>query len=243
MTALLVQDLPDRVVVTLNRPAVRNAIDLSMVAELHAVCERLEDAPRPLLLTGAGGSFAAGADIAQLRERGRTEALQGINRRIFDRIAALPQPTVAAVDGPALGGGAELAYACDIRLASSTAVFGNPEPGLGIMAAAGASWRLSELLGRSVAKQVLLAGATLSAERAFQLGLVSEVVDAESLLDHANELIDRILRSSPLALRLTKAVVDSPGCHPIADELAQAVLFETADKRERMTAFLDSKSR
>jgi enoyl-CoA hydratase/carnithine racemase len=238
-STLRVDERPDRVVVTLDRPSVRNAIDLSMVGELHAVCDLLERTPKPLLLTGAGGIFAAGADIAELRDRGRDEALQGINRRIFDRIAALPHPTVAAVDGPALGGGAELAYACDIRLASPTAVFGNPEPGLGIMAAAGASWRLSELLGRSVAKQVLLGGAVLDAQRAFQLGLVSEVVDAESLVSRANALIDRIVRSSPLALRLTKALLDSPGAHPIADELAQAVLFETADKRDRMTAFLN----
>lgn len=242
LPTLLVERRSDRVVVTLNRPDVRNAIDLAMVSELHAVCALLEAQPKPLLLTGIGGTFAAGADIAQLRERGRTEALQGINRRLFDRIAALPQPTVAAVDGPALGGGAELAYACDIRLASPTAVFGNPEPGLGILAAAGAGWRLSELVGRSVAKQVLLAGTTLDADRAMQLGLVAEVVDAAILLDRAHALIDRMLRSSPLALRLTKAVLDAPGPHPLADELAQAVLFETPDKRERMTAFLERKS-
>ena len=88
-----------------------------MIRELHDVCARLEDEPRLLLLTGDGGTFAAGADIAELRERGRDQALQGINSRLFDRIARLPLPTVAAVDGYALGGGAELAYACDIRLA------------------------------------------------------------------------------------------------------------------------------
>ncbi len=240
---LRLERLADRIVVTLDRPAVRNAIDLAMVQELHEVCRLAEDDPQPVLLTGAGGTFAAGADIAELRERGRDEALAGINRNLFDRIARLPQPTIAAVDGPALGGGAELSYACDIRLASPSAVFGNPEPGLGIIAGAGACWRLAELVGRSAAKQVLLGGATFNAERAFQLGLVAEVVDADELLPRAHRLIDRIVRSSAAALRLTKLVVDSPGTHPLADDLAQAVLFDSPDKQQRMTAFLERKSR
>jgi enoyl-CoA hydratase/carnithine racemase len=240
---LLVDDRTDRVAVTLHRPAHRNAIDQAMINELHAVCDQLEADPRPLIITGSGGTFAAGADIAQLRDRRRGEALQGINRRLFDRIAKLPAPTVAAVAGPALGGGAELAYACDIRLASPTARFGNPEPGLGILAAAGASWRLSELVGRSVAKQVLLAGITLDAERAHQFGLVADIVAEEDLLGAAHAVVDRMLRSVPLALRLTKLVLDAPGPHPVADDLAQAILFETEEKQERMSKFLDGKQK
>ncbi|WP_090481973.1 enoyl-CoA hydratase/isomerase family protein [Nakamurella panacisegetis] len=226
-------------VVTLNRPAARNAIDQAMIGELHAVCDRLEAGPRPLIIIGSGGVFAGGADIAQLRDRRRGEALLGINSRLFDRIAKLPQPTVAAVAGPALGGGAELAYACDIRLAAPTARFGNPEPGLGILAAAGASWRLSELVGRSVAKQVLLGGSTLDAERALRVGLVADIVQEADLLGAAHALVDRMLRAVPLALRLTKLVLDAPGPHPVADDLAQAILFETEEKHERMTQFLE----
>jgi 3-hydroxybutyryl-CoA dehydrogenase len=105
-----------------------------------------------LIITGAGTDFAAGADIGELRARTRDDALAGINRTVFDRIAALPMPTIAAVEGNALGGGAELAYAGDISIASSTARFGNPEAGLGILAAAGASYRLADLVGKSVAK-------------------------------------------------------------------------------------------
>ena len=238
MTTLGVEELADRVVVTLRRPEARNAINAAMVRELHDVCTALEERPRLLLLTGDGGTFAAGADIAELRERGQEQALQGINSRLFDRIARLPLPTVAAVDGHALGGGAELAYACDIRLASPTATFGNPEPGLGILAAAGACWRLRELVGASVAKQVLLAGRRLDAEDAYRVGLVAEVVPAGDLLKRAHGLLDRIARSGPLALRLTKLVTDSPGGHPVADDLAQAILFESDDKRARMDAFL-----
>ena len=235
---LTVEELDDRMVVTLHRPQARNAINAAMVGELHEVCAGLENTPKMLLLTGSGGTFAAGADIAELRERGRDQALQGINSRLFDRIARLPLPTVAAVDGYARGGGAELAYACDIRLASPAAVFGNPEPGLGILAAAGACWRLRDLVGASVAKQVLLAGRRLDADDAVRLGLVLEVVPAAELLKRAHAVLDRMARSGPLALRLTKLVADAPGGHPVADDLAQAVLFESDDKRARMDAFL-----
>ncbi|MDW8807414.1 enoyl-CoA hydratase/isomerase family protein [Streptomyces scabiei] len=236
---LLVEEGADRVVVTLHRPEARNAIDAHMIAELHRLCEELERHPRLLLLTGHGGVFAGGADIAELRERGRDEALQGINSRLFERVRRLPLPTVAAVDGWALGGGAELAYACDIRIAGPGAVFGNPEPGLGILAAAGACWRLGELVGESVAKQVLLAGRTLDAPAALACGLVMDVVPAERLAAEAHALLDRMARASALALRLTKLVTDAPGAHPVADDLAQAVLFEGRDKQERMTRFLE----
>ncbi|OJF12329.1 enoyl-CoA hydratase/isomerase family protein [Couchioplanes caeruleus] len=240
---LRIEELDDRVVVTLHRPEARNAINAAMVRELHDVCSLLEERPRLLLLTGSGGTFAAGADIGELRERGREQALQGINSRLFDRIARLPLPTVAAVDGYALGGGAELAYACDLRIASSGAVFGNPEPGLGILAAAGACWRLRELVGASVAKQVLLAGRRLDADDAYRLGLVAEVVPAGELLKRAHSLLDRMARSGPLALRLTKLVADAPGGHPVTDDLAQAILFESEDKRSRMDAFLAGERR
>ena len=237
MSTLHVEELDDRVVVTLRRPESRNAINAAMIGELHDVCAALEQHPRLLLITGDGGTFAAGADIGELRERGREQALQGINSRLFDRVARLPLPTVAAVDGYALGGGAELAYACDIRLASPAAIFGNPEPGLGILAAAGACWRLRELVGASVAKQVLLAGRRLDADDALRFGLVAEVVPAGELLKRAHAVLDRMARSGALALRLTKLVADGAG-HPLTDDLAQAILFESEEKRVRMDAFL-----
>ncbi|MQY33817.1 putative enoyl-CoA hydratase echA8 [Streptomyces sp. RB17] len=240
---LLVEERDDRVMVTLNRPDARNAISGRMIAELHGVCDELERRPKLLLLTGHGRVFAGGADISELLRRGRDEALQGINSRLFERVRRLPMPTVAAVDGWALGGGAELAYACDLRIAGPDAVFGNPEPALGILAAAGACWRLPELVGESVAKQVLLAGRNLDARAALATGLVIDVVPAEKLLDEAHALLDRMARSSAVALRLTKLVVDSPGAHPVADDLAQAVLFEGEDKKDRMIRFLQKRSR
>ncbi|WP_430335916.1 enoyl-CoA hydratase/isomerase family protein [Rhodococcus sp. ACT016] len=240
-TTLEVDDRGDRVVVTLNRPAQRNAINAEMIAELHTVCARIEADPKLLLLTGNGDHFAGGADIGQLRARTRDDALAGINRTLFDRIGRLPLPTVAAVSGFALGGGAELSYACDIRVATTTAKFGNPEPGLGIMAAAGASYRLPQLVGTSVAKQVLLGGRILDADSALRAGLVIDVVEPGTHVAAAHQLLDRIALSAPLALRLTKAIVDAPGSHPFADDIAQAVLFETEDKHDRMTAFLEKK--
>jgi enoyl-CoA hydratase len=192
-----------------------------------------------LIITGAGTDFAAGADIGELRARGRDDALAGINRTVFDRIAALPMPTIAAVEGNALGGGAELAYACDIRIASSTARFGNPEAGLGILAAAGASYRLAGLVGKSVAKQVILAGRLLNADDALRHGLVCDVVEPGSALRAACALAERIARSAPLALRLSKAVLDAESPHPLLDDIAQAVLFESPDKHDRMSRFLE----
>lgn len=241
-TTLKIEEHDDRMVVTLDRPAQRNAINAEMIVELHDICEQLERAPKLLLLTGRGEHFAGGADIAQLRARTRDDALAGINRNLFDRIGRLPLPTVAAVSGFALGGGAELAYACDIRIATSTAKFGNPEPGLGIIAAAGASYRLPLLVGASISKQVLLGGRILDAMTALSAGLVMEVTEPGDHMSAAHRLLDRIARSAPLALRLTKTIVDAPGSHPFAVDIAQAVLFETEDKHSRMTAFLEKKA-
>ncbi|MFI6496599.1 enoyl-CoA hydratase/isomerase family protein [Nonomuraea typhae] len=242
MNTLLVEEKPDRVVVRLHRPEARNAIDAEMVGDLHAVCGLLERDPRPLLLTGGDGVFAAGADIGELLRRGREQALQGINSTVFERIRRLPMPTVAAVDGHALGGGAELAYACDIRLASTRARFGNPEPHLGIIAGAGACWRLRELVGEPLAKLVLLAGHTIEAPEALASRLVAALHEPGELETAAHRLIDRMTEVSPAALRLTKLVLDAPpSAHPVADHLAQAVLFEDSDKEARMRKFLDRK--
>jgi enoyl-CoA hydratase len=239
VSTLDIDDRTDRCVVTLNRPAQRNAINAAMISDLHDVCATLERTPKLLLLTGHGEHFAGGADINELRIRNRDDALAGINRNLFDRIARLPLPAVAAVSGYALGGGAELSYACDIRIATPSAVFGNPEPGLGILAAAGASYRLPALIGESMAKQVLLGGRTLDADTALRTGLVAEIADDH--LTAAHKLLDRMARQAPLALRLTKTIIDAPGSHPWANDIAQAVLFDTEDKHQRMTAFLEKR--
>jgi enoyl-CoA hydratase/carnithine racemase len=235
----------DRVVVQLDRPEQRNAIGLQMVDELHRVCDALERDPRLLVLTGGvDGDFAAGADIGELRERRRDDALAGINLGLFERIRLLPLPSIAAIDGPALGGGAELAYACDLRIATPRAKFGQPEVLLGIMAGAGGAFRLAELVGEALAKELLFTGRTISAEEALLAGLVSRVVEPTELLQLANEFCDRMARTSKVALRLTKLAVNAPrSAHPALDLAAQAVLFESDEKFARMDEFLAKRNR
>ncbi|MEU7855987.1 enoyl-CoA hydratase/isomerase family protein [Nonomuraea sp. NPDC049141] len=237
---LIIEEAADRVVWRLNRPEVRNAIDRELVSALHQACAAVEEEPRVVLITGEGPAFAAGADIAQLRERNRDDALRGINSKIFDRIHRLPMPTVALVDGYALGGGAELAYACDFRIGTPRTRIGNPETDLGIIAAAGAAWRLAELVGEPLAKEILLAGRILTADEARAVHLLNDVVEADDLLAAGHRLADRITARAPLATRLTKAVFHAPrAAHPFIDDVAQAILFETEEKHTRMTAFLD----
>jgi enoyl-CoA hydratase len=241
-STLLVDESDDRWLVTLNRPGARNAIDQAMVDELHEVCGALESDPKVLIIAGAGGIFASGADIRQLRERRREDALAGINTKLFMRIAALPMPVIAAVDGYALGGGAELAYAADFRIATPDLKIGNPETGLGIIAAAGATWRLAELVGEPTAKEILLAGRVLNADEALALRLVTEVHPAAQLVTAAHALADRILRSDPAALQATKRAMSAArDAHPKIDLDEQAVLFESEAKYKRMTAFLERK--
>ena len=238
--AVRIEEQADRVVITLDRPEQRNAIDHQMVRELHDVCATLEHEPRIALWVGEGDTFAAGADIGQLRERRRDDALRGINSGLFERVRRLPMPTIALLDGYALGGGAELAYACDFRIGTPSVRIGNPETGLGILAAAGASWRLAELVGEPLAKEILLAGRILGADEARDVRLLNDIVPADELLAAGHTLADRIARQGALAVRLTKSVFHAPReAHPLIDDIAQAVLFETQDKHDRMTAFLE----
>lgn len=247
-TALLVEESDDRLLVRMNRPQVRNAIDATMVTELHELCAYLETTPKILILTGCQvdgrGIFASGADIAQLRERRREDALRGVNSQIFDRIHRLPMPVIAAIDGYALGGGAELAYAADFRLGTPYIKMGQPETNLGIIAAAGGLWRLKELVDEPLALEILMAGRILNAQEALDARLVTELHEPDTLLDAAHALADRIGQQDPLAIRITKRVFAAPrDAHPHIDELAQAILFESEAKFDRMQAFLDRKKK
>lgn len=250
-TTIATDEREDRITVTLMRPAVRNAIDQNMVDELHEVCNYLEWHPKMLIITGVNADqapdgkavFASGADIAELRERRRESGLLGINAMLFRRIAQLPMPVIAAIDGFALGGGAELAYAADFRIGTPDVKLGNPEPGLGIMAAAGGTWRLTELVGEPLAKEILLAGRILDGQECHDVHLLNELVAPEELLSRAHEWADRVGQSDPFAIRVTKSVFRMPReAHPEVDTLAQAMLFESEQKFERMDAFLARKN-
>ncbi len=256
-TTLKLSETDDRLWVRLHRPDVRNAIDQAMVDELHAICAYLEKNPKILIIAGTPaeapseanpkgrkGIFASGADIAQLRERRRDDALAGINSGIFDRIAKLPMPVIAALDGFALGGGAELAYAADFRIGTPELRMGNPETNLGIMAAAGATWRLKELVGEPLAKEILLAGKVLTGEQCLAANLVTESHPATALDAAADALADRIGAHDPLAVRITTSLFHTPReVHPVIDTLAQGMLFESQAKFDRMQAFLDRKKK
>jgi enoyl-CoA hydratase len=211
-----------------------------MVDALHALCAELETEPRTLIITGTDGVFASGADIAQLRERRAADALKGINATVFVRINALPMPVIAAIDGYALGGGAELAYAADIRIGTPSMKIGNPETGLGIIASAGASWRLKELVGEPLALELLLTGRVMHADEALAVHLVSALHPADELMDAALAVAERIGRNDALATRYTKQVFQAPRQeHPRIDSEVQSVLFESPEKMRRMTEFLE----
>jgi enoyl-CoA hydratase len=244
VSVLEVEHTASAVIARLNRPHVRNAIDQETVDALHELCAELEQRPQTLIITGSDGVFASGADIAQLRERRAADALKGINATVFVRINELPMPVIAAIDGYALGGGAELAYAADIRVGTPSLKIGNPETGLGIIASAGASWRLKELVGEPLALEMLLTGRVMHADEALTVRLVSALHPAETLMDAAAAIADRIARNDAVATRYTKQVFHAPRAeHPRVDSEAQAVLFESPEKLRRMTEFLERRKK
>ena len=240
---LRIKDRGTHLLATLDRPEKRNAIDQELIDALHELCARLEASPQTLVLRGEGGTFAAGADIAQLRDRRAADARAGINTRAFMRIHALPMPVIAVLDGYALGGGAELAYAADIRVGTATLKIGNPETGLGIIAAAGATWRLRELVGEPLAAEILLAGRILDAPEALAAGLITHLHDdGDTALAAAEKIAGRIAKLDPAATQASKRVLGAPrNAHPQIDLAEQAILFESPEKIRRMTEFLERK--
>lgn len=233
----------------LSRPEARNAINLEMIQALSAALDQLaqDDAVRVLVLSGAGGkAFASGADIAELRERTHREAFFAFNASLFQKLEDFPRPTIAAIDGYALGGGLELALACDLRVASRAAKVGLPEASLGIYPAAGGTWRLPRLIGLGRAKELVFTGRIVEAEEAFALGIFERLVDAGEALSAATTLAQQIAQHAPLALQVAKLSFNAlartvdPG--PI-ERIGQGLLFDSADKRERMTAFLEKRKK
>jgi len=237
---------------TIDRPEVRNAVNLQMVDEMHDALQGLEqdDDLRALVLTSSGGkAFVSGADIAELRERRRDDALQGINARLFARVEAFPRPSVAAIVGWCLGGGLELALACDFRVAGASSRFGQPEVGLGIMAAAGATRRLPALVGLAQARRLLYTGRILDATEALQIGLVDEQVRDDEVEAATRALLAPILEQAPEAVRRTKQALlawqhgaGEASLRALDNEI-QAGLFEHPDKFARMDAFLARRKR
>ena len=237
----------DRVaVITLDRPEVRNAINAQVQADLRAALDELrgDDAVGAVVLTGAGKkAFAAGADIGQLRGYDLHTGLASSMQRLYDEVEAYEKPTIAAVNGYALGGGCELAMACDIRIAADTARFGLPETNLSVLPGAGGTQRLARLVGVGRAIDLILTGDMLTADEALAAGLVTRVAEPGALLTSAHEVARSILAKGPLAVRLAKTVIRT-GMDAdrrtglVVEQLAQSLLYTTADKREGADAFL-----
>lgn len=239
-------ELEDRIEVRLDRPEARNAINGQMLEDIDCVLDDVDREPRFLVITGgSNGVFASGADLRDLRARGAHQALVAPNVRLLQRLRRAPLPTVAAIDGHALGGGAELAMACDFRVATGRSRFGQPEGALGVIPGAGGTWRLRSLVGESMARQMLLTGRVLGGAEALAAGLVDELVETpEELMPCAHALLDRAAASTTLSLRLMKLALDAPeAAHPEIDFLSQALAFERGEKNARIDAVLDRSRR
>lgn len=228
----------------LNRPDKRNALDEAMVEEIDTVLREAQRGEPAVLVVHSTtpGMFVSGADIAELIERDADAALRSINAGFFERLEAYRWPTIAAIDGVAFGGGCEMALACDLRVCGTNARFAQPELNLGILAGAGANWRLPEFVGIGVARRMLYTGEVLDVDAAVACGLVDAVHPADGLLDGAFALAERIGQRSWRALELTKLSLRQHRATTTGFDLAaQALLFEGDEKRTRMRAFLDKR--
>jgi len=234
--------------VTVNRPEVLNALDSDTWGDLERAFEEALEDPgvRGVILTGAGEkAFIAGADISELAEITAVEAQKSsrFGQSVLDLIENLGKPVVAAVNGFALGGGCETAMACTIRIASEKAKFGQPEVTLGLLPGGGGTQRLPRLVGKGRALQLILSGEIISAQEAYRIGLVNEVVPPAELIPRAEAILHRILANAPIAIRLSLEAVNK-GVEASQDEgLALEASFfglcaGTEDKKEGTTAFL-----
>lgn len=251
-TDILVEVEGPVAVVTLNRPKVLNALRVALLAELSSALDRLQADPnvRAIILTGAGEkAFAAGADIGELNALG--SASSGANQArmgqaLTRKIERLSKPVIMAINGYALGGGCEIAMAGDIRIASETAKFGQPEVNLGLIPGYGGSQRATRLTGKGMAMLLCLTGETIDAREALRIGLVERVVPADRLLDEAKAIASAIASKAPLAIAACKRAINN-GAHLSIDDALElealefGALVDTEDIKEGTGAFLEKR--
>ncbi|MGX8796996.1 enoyl-CoA hydratase-related protein [Fusibacter sp. JL298sf-3] len=246
MSHILFEKMDGVGVVTFNRTSALNALNTEVLGALERLVEEVkkDDSLRVLVFTGAGKAFVAGADIKEMSTMSAEEARQfaGRGQRVFSEIEKMDKVTIAAVNGFALGGGCEMALACDIRLAGTKAKFGQPEVKLGITPGFAGSQRLPKLIGVSHAKYMILTGDMIGADKALELGLVSGVY--EDVLEEAISLGSRIARNAPLALSYSKKAIDEGLTVPLEQgnriEAAYFGLsFATEDQKRGMKAFIE----
>ncbi len=235
-------------ILTLNRPDALNALNSDMIREIGLKFKELkkDDDVRVIIITGEGRAFAAGADVTEMADMDLVEARKFGNRgqRVFRRIEKSEKPTIAAVNGFALGGGCELAMCCDLRIAGKGAVFGQPEVGLGITPGFSATQRLTALIGKAKATELILTAGRINADEALRLGLVNRVVEDGDLMKEAEALANEIASKPRLAVRWSNSAIKrglnvdiDTGISIEADLFAMC--FATEDQKEGMKAFIE----
>ena len=245
---ILVEIEPPIATVTLNRPKVLNALSPAVIAEVSAALTELDadDSVRAAVLTGGAKVFAAGADIQDMADQGPVDQLLRDQTGRWAPLAGFKKPLIAAVNGYALGGGCEVALMCDLIVAGDTARFGQPEINLGIIPGAGGTQRWPRSAGKYVAMEVMLTGATLTAQRAYELGIANKVVPTEMTIGIAKRIARELAAKPPLAVRLAKEAVLKAFEGPLSEGLAVErksfyFLFATEDQKEGMHAFLEKR--
>ena len=237
-------------VITMNRPEALNALNDQVLRDLDAVLDQVEENEEILVavITGAGRSFVAGADIGQMSTLTAAEGKKfgALGNRIFLKLENLSKPTIAAVNGFALGGGCELSMACDIRVASEKAKFGQPEVGLGIIPGFGGTQRMARIIGTGAAMELIYTADTIDAQKAKEIGMVNYVVPAEELMDKTMEMAQKICKNAQKAIRVSKMAIrrgiDCDISTAVTYEaLAFATCFGTEDQKEGMQAFLEKR--
>ncbi|MBQ9512892.1 MAG: enoyl-CoA hydratase/isomerase family protein [Lachnospiraceae bacterium] len=238
-------------IITINRPEALNALNSAVLDELNGVIDGIDlNSVRCVIVTGAGEkSFVAGADIGEMSNLTHAEgvAFGEKGNKVFRKLETLPVPVIAAINGFALGGGCELSMACDFRICADTAVFGQPEVGLGITPGFGGTQRLARLIGPGMAKQLIYTGRNIKADEAFRVGLVNQVVPLADLMATVEKLAGTIAGNAPIAVRACKKLINE-GLEMDMDEaiMFEAKVFgeeciETNDQREGMSAFLEKR--
>ena len=234
----------------IDRPEALNALNAQVLADLDAALDAIDlELIRCVILRGAGEkSFVAGADIAQMKDLDPVggEAFGKQGNDVFLKLESFPIPVIAAVGGYALGGGCELAMACDFRICSDTAVFGQPEVGLGITPGFGGTQRLARIVGPGMAKQMIYTARNIKADEALRIGLVNAVYPAEELYAAAEKLASTIAANAPIAVRACKKAINEGAALPIeqavvCEEKAFGSCFQTGDQQEGMGAFLEKR--
>ena len=239
-------------IVKINRPKALNALNSETLNELEQVIQEISKDKElyAVILTGEGKAFVAGADIAEMRDLNAKEGKNfGIlGNRIFRNLEKLEIPVIAAVNGFALGGGCELAMACDIRIASTKAKFAQPEVGLGITPGFGGTQRLARLVGEGIAKELIYTCDMINAEEALRIGLVNKVVEPDILLEEAKVMANKIAKNAPIAVAQCKSAINRGLQMDIDNAIAFeaeafGLCFSTEDQKEGMTAFLEKREK